>query len=179
MQVSLMSTECLIQAAEAERPRGCGLYLLWAWVQRVSRRKQVLTVVFMGWSRFGLVWRREHGADSAGSMSSRIMVVSFRFLRNSCLPVGPSLGERGLWLEAGESELLPCGSSESLWDFSNKWYREGTFFERLMLWVWQLKQVELEPEVRRLRPLWLQPVATGREAESEVQFEAIRPAGTC
>lgn len=61
----------------------------------------------------------------------------------------------------------------------NKWYREVGTFERLMLWVWQLKQVELEPEVRRPGPCGCSSVAIGREAESEVQFEAIRLVGTC
>lgn len=57
----------------------------------------------------------------------------------------------------------------------NKWCKEVGTFERLMLWwVWQLKQVEVEPEVRRPGPRGRSSVATGREAESEVQFEANR-----
>ena len=61
----------------------------------------------------------------------------------------------------------------------NKWCKEVDTFERLMLWwVWQLKHVEVEPEVRRPGPCGRSSVATGREAEPEVRFEANRLVGT-
>lgn len=72
---SLMSTECLIQAAEAEGPEVWPLFIVGLSIESF-KTKAGLNSCLHGMVK---IWVGEaRVANSGGSMSSRIMVVSFR-----------------------------------------------------------------------------------------------------